>query len=212
LLNIYIYDKIPENQIINTLSYLLNIMVGKETGLENSNNALCYKCENCDRVFYDNHVIHSEKINRFQFKPLNHQSILKKEISLNQDWFQNKILKDLEISIKDIIISFSIVVIAIILYFVLTGNWILLLISFIPIIYLFYRSIRLLRIQKNLLKNLITFKPNIEELNVNLTQNKFFSFNPKLVVYKNAICTICEEKLKRPDLITYKKLPNEILQ
>ncbi|MHA2101956.1 MAG: hypothetical protein ACW981_00900 [Candidatus Hodarchaeales archaeon] len=187
-------------------------MDSNETSSVNSNNALCYKCENCDRVFYDNHIIYSENFNKIRIKPLNPQSILKMKISHNQDWFQNKILKDLEISIKDIIISFSIVVIAIILYFLLTGNLILLLISFIPIIYLLYRSFRLLRIQKKLLKNLITFKPNIEELNINLSQNKIFSFNPQLVVYKNALCFGCEEKLKRPDFIKYERLPNEILQ
>ncbi|MHA1983399.1 MAG: hypothetical protein ACW967_03515 [Candidatus Hodarchaeales archaeon] len=186
-------------------------MTGKEKSLVNSNNALCYKCENCERIFYDNNVLHTEKIDRPRFRPLNNQSKLKIDISQNQDWFQKIMLKDLEISIKRIIISLVIIVGVILFYLTITGNLILLILSFIPIIYIFFRSIKLLKIQKHLLKNLITFKPNIEKLDINLSQNKFFSFNPHLEV-KNELCFGCEEKLKRTKLINYEKLPNEILQ
>jgi hypothetical protein len=171
------------------------MMGNKETDLLDYNKNYYHKCDQCNTLLEKNEIFPLEKRYEYDDQSINRLITSKINDSKNQGWIHERIAKDMEITTKQIITSSLIILITILIYFLVTGSFILLIITYIPLIYLLYKSIRFVGIRKDFIKDGLTFNPTIEEFNINLNQNRIFTIKSLLVLDKNSICIVCEEKL-----------------
>lgn len=162
----------------------------------NPETALFYKCGKCNKYVITNHPSDIEQVKSLAINPIDNAPIvLHNEIS-NVELSFLKQSKDFQVLIKKNIVMLCFLGIAIVTYLFLLNNPFILIITTILFGYLFFQLFSLFKSHKRFIEKKISFNPHIEEVNINLFQNKIVKCNLLPILYENVKCEGCVQELK----------------